>query len=44
MKYLIMIYSNPVTWAHPTFLHQREHARCGGVEIRPVVEPSEIAI
>lgn len=24
MKYMIMIYSNPVTWAHPTFLHQRE--------------------
>ena len=24
MKYLIMIYSNPVTWAHPTFLHQQE--------------------
>jgi hypothetical protein len=21
---MIMIYSNPVTWAHPTFLHQRE--------------------
>jgi hypothetical protein len=24
VKYLIMIYSNPVTWAHPTFLHQQE--------------------
>jgi hypothetical protein len=24
VKYLIMIYSNPVTWAHPTFLHQHE--------------------
>jgi hypothetical protein len=24
VKYLIMIYSNPATWAHPTFLHQRE--------------------
>jgi len=24
VKYLIMIYSKPVTWAHPTFLHQQE--------------------
>lgn len=24
MKYLIMIYSNPVTWVHPMFLHQAE--------------------
>jgi hypothetical protein len=24
MKYVLMIYSNPATWAHPMFLHQRE--------------------
>lgn len=24
MKYLIMIYSNPATWAHSTVLHQQE--------------------
>jgi hypothetical protein len=24
VKYLIMIYSNPATWEHPTFLHQHE--------------------
>ena len=24
LKYLIMIYSNPATWAHPMFLHQHE--------------------
>ena len=24
LKYMIMIYSNPVTWAHPMFLHQAE--------------------
>lgn len=24
MKYLLMIYSNPKTWAHPMFLHQDE--------------------
>ena len=24
MRYLIMIYSNPATWVHPMFLHQRE--------------------
>ena len=24
MKYLILIYSNPATWAHPTFLHQQQ--------------------
>jgi hypothetical protein len=24
VKYLLLIYSNPVTWEHPMFLHQRE--------------------
>jgi hypothetical protein len=24
VKYVIMIYSNPATWVHPMFLHQRE--------------------
>jgi hypothetical protein len=24
LKYVIMIYSNPATWVHPVFLHQRE--------------------
>jgi hypothetical protein len=23
-RYAIMIYSNPATWVHPMFLHQRE--------------------
>ncbi|MEU4196090.1 YciI family protein [Kribbella sp. NPDC026611] len=24
MKYLLLIHSNPVTWAHPSFLHTEE--------------------
>jgi hypothetical protein len=24
LKYVLLIYSNPETWAHPVFLHQRE--------------------
>ncbi|MFY1699794.1 MULTISPECIES: YciI family protein [unclassified Solwaraspora] len=24
MKYLVLIYSNPVNWEHPMFLHQQE--------------------
>ncbi|MFF0269162.1 YciI family protein [Kribbella sp. NPDC004536] len=24
MKYLLMIHSNPITWAHPSFLHTEE--------------------
>jgi hypothetical protein len=24
MKYVILIYSNPASWTHPMFLHQRE--------------------
>ena len=24
MKYLLLIHSNPITWAHPSFLHTEE--------------------
>jgi len=51
VKYLIMIYSNPVTWAHPTFLHQPEQLspaeRAAQVEqfralMTEIVESSEL--
>jgi len=27
MKYLLLIHSNPITWAHPSFLHTEEGQR-----------------
>ena len=27
MKYLLLIHSNPITWAHPSFLHTEEGRR-----------------
>lgn len=32
MKYMIMIYANPQTWGHPTFLHTSEAAALSPAE------------